>query len=685
MTCFAQQSPVRKFGIELNYGSRDALYKLALLLDSKEKITEYYDYHGIEFGVADIAHYNIASHCLFTPDEFVFTDSTHSDEFLSFLKNNDKRIVFDHLCNCFLITPLDQRNFIFETRMMNSERMKELRNELPLTSVFQWMKDCGVDSLVSQKNPRCLLIIASELYSDLRQIGYLQPDHTELLELLQLLTGTQLGLINENKKITYVDANATSEILLNQLIFYSKYFSSYVWDETKSHFVMPGQKVLLLPVEEELIQLLNSKDISVVNDAILQLSTCNSENVYSLLIKYKDKNRRYGNSFSIYPYQSLQIALLISDFCKKNQIEWELTSDLQEDIQTLGKSNDYADRYRLENEILKKLTLDNITAFEREVLLNEFLYYRNLSVGRILDIFYSEHWNELVHSPKYLACYLKKSAIFKQYGLGGYSSNYLVKFSGSSDELLCILDTFCTIDLQIKQQIDEIVRLNQKQKRNILYQENIQSIDNKDYVLENFKHKLEWVTGRDSLTNKSDDLISKLMSMICYEQIGLSLGAIKNYPFVSEWKKYRFMERDWGLFTNSDFNIKYNRALFLGIYEACTEYELYEYYLDNAQIDYKTQDGNLDYDKIYNILKYDHYRGYVSSGSDGVNHVYSVVKLLEIIFHTTLGFSRKFCNSNNTFVCSAFSRSEVWMNFLKTNGFLKKAHDEPVSFHCDLE
>jgi hypothetical protein len=184
--------------------------------------------------------------------------------------------------------------------------------------------------------------------------------------------------------------------------------------------------------------------------------------------------------------------------------------------------------------------------------------------------------------------------------------------------------------------------------------------------------------------SETDHAISKILSQISYSQIPTALQAIENYQFQYQRDKYSFMERDWGFFMAGDFDEKEARDEFLDLYSKYSEYELYAYYLDLANIDYKTADNNLDYDKIYELLKYDVVIAFVGGGGGAQdNEVYALVKILELTFKTTLGFPDKLCNSDNLYYCDSADRAKAWMQYLYENRLLKIKHDEPVSFHFE--
>ena len=203
---------------------------------------------------------------------------------------------------------------------------------------------------------------------------------------------------------------------------------------------------------------------------------------------------------------------------------------------------------------------------------------------------------------------------------------------------------------------------------------------NDDYSVKDLEEQLLKLTKNTKKTEETDRAISKILSQISYDQIPTALNLIENYPFQTQWRKYSFIENDFGLFLIDDFDKPEVRKEFLNLYSQFTEYELYAYFLDNAGIDYKTN-NKLDFDKIYELLKYNVVVAFVGGGGGKRdNEVYSLVKLLELTFNTTLGFPKKLCSSNNMYGCYSDKRAKAWRNYLIDNDLLKQQHNEPNSF-----
>ena len=171
-----------------------------------------------------------------------------------------------------------------------------------------------------------------------------------------------------------------------------------------------------------------------------------------------------------------------------------------------------------------------------------------------------------------------------------------------------------------------------------------------------------------------------LLSKIKYSQIEKAMKTVEKLP-IEDFIKYTFLERDFGFSYIGDFKESEVRKEFLANYKKFNELELYKYYLKNTGIDFTDSNSNLDFDKIYEILKYDINTAFAGGGgSTKDNGVYAVIKILEITFNETLGFPNKLCSSNGMYACNSRSRAKEWMNYLEINNHLKNEHNQPVSF-----
>lgn len=677
------EHPIYQCELRLMRADVSALFDIAPYFDSKTQVTEFLGHHILYKTESEIAHRVVFENTLFLENEFVISESSNTNEFNTFLNQHIDQIFFSELAASFMITPLEDRPVNFELRAV-SEYKKQLlhENENMLLSA-DWVKDAKIDSLIHHHNPLALLSIASEYYKMRHRYNRYSFNDEEFNDLLQLLTGAEIGVEDASRDIHYpMLHNNDSEYKLNLLIYFSKYYTQFLWDEEQNIFRNPAHKITSLDKEAFLFQQIILGNDSIALDAFTQLTVCDPVMVTELADLYDNIFFSRPLTIPIFPFKFLKQLVLLTDYCKVNNIDFTGSADLQNDITLLQSRLPFNERRNLENKLINSLTLETVTAFEYWSLIHESSWNLTYSAGRILDVFYSKNWNNLITNDYYLKCYLKKAALFNNLGIIGSCNNYLKKFSGASVATLQHIKNLQTDDDNILSQIVElhfmdleIKPFNRQFIQLFIYRKQ------EDCGVNNFEAKMQDLIANNTDQVKTEYAVSELLSQICYNQIATAIKSIENYSFRYAWQKYSFLESDFGFFILGDLNDPSTRNEFLELYAKFSEYELYAYYLDLAGIDYMTN-KQLDYDKIYELLKYNSVMAFAGGGGGRQdNEVYALIKLLELTFNTTRGYPNKLCASSNMFYCDTDEMAHAWMDYLVDKKLLKLPHNEPISFH----
>jgi hypothetical protein len=110
-----------------------------------------------------------------------------------------------------------------------------------------------------------------------------------------------------------------------------------------------------------------------------------------------------------------------------------------------------------------------------------------------------------------------------------------------------------------------------------------------------------------------------------------------------------------------------------------SEERLYEHYLNNSGIKIRNEQGDLDYDKIFNILKFDFSIPFVGGNKRDFG-VFAVVRILETKFNTRLGLPPRHQHRFGPVVRSFVDKRRLlWMGYLQEGGWVKISN-EPYSF-----
>lgn len=675
---------LNKLDKRLRDGDKSALFKIAPYFDSTRRTLESLGYHLLNTPQSEIAKRIIDENCSFTDEEITINEFTTARDFLNFLNANNDKIVFSKQTDAFIITPFDKRSVNFQHRELTVFDKKYLKDSMIALLNRDWVRSSGVDSLIKAKDPACLLVIASELYKRRNRFNEYGFQENEFLDLIKLLTGSEIALQNEKKEYIWNLENDFSSMLkLNLLCYFANFSKDYLWDDELSIFTNPNVVARPLEKEEFLFKMLLNENDSIAFNSFIELTTSPVFIVNKLAEEYeRDFFLDENNSIPTFPYSFLRELSLLTEYCKTHDLDYLGSEKLRDYIKKLNDDLSFEERYKLENEIIDSLSLEDVTAFEYWSLINEQSWGITYSAGRILDKFYSKNWNELLNNKKHFENYLKKSKLFDEIGIIGVCNNYLVKFSSSNSELIKLLKSYKTDDTDVAEQIWKIISLNESKPTNKKVKDlNLDGNDGK-YGVDDLKKRLINLTTNILDTNKNLNQIERLLSRISYKQIPVAIKSIEFYPFRT-WNKYDFLASDFGM-DIIDFENKEIRNEFLILHSTKSEYELYSYYLDKAGVIYKNSDQTLDYDKMYDMLKYDIVKAFSGGGGGAKNRqVYLLVKLLEIDQNTTLKFPGKLCISQGIYGCTAFDNAKAWMKYLENKKLLKFNHNDPPSFNLE--
>jgi hypothetical protein len=677
-----QDSRVYLLEKRLMEGDKSALFEIAPYFDSKKKIIEYLGYHILETNESHVAKRIVEENCIFTDDEINVREAT-GKVFLDFLKQHSLNITFSKLAQAFLVIPPHARAAKVDFREITKDRSEDLKEKYAELLETEWVTGAGIDSFISKKDPIALLLIASELYKLRYRFNKYNYNQHEFIELLQLLTGFEIAVQNEKKELTWhVDKEFYPAAALNLLVYFAGNYSKFSWDNQNSIFSNAEIEIKPLTREDYLFQQLNSETDSIAVAAYIELSIGDPQKVAALAEEYEKAGIDKNFALPIFPYRFLKQQAALSTYCRTNGIDFLGTSQIRTAIVALESDLQFAKRRRLEDSLINNLTLDQITALEYWTLIKEESWNLTYSAGRILDIFYSKNWDMLLNSDAHLKLYLKKSLLFDRLGIIGVCNNYLQKFINNGAKVSAILAALKTEDNDIKEQIKTAIAnclvLLKRPKDSLKINDG-----NRDFKVKDLAEQIKRIKTRETDQEKMEDKLVELLSKITYSQIGTALREIEYIPFLENPfnKKYSFMKTDWGFLMEESFDSLTSKD-FLKLYDSLSEYALYAHYLDKAGIIYKNPDGSLDYDRIFEILKYNVVTAFVGGGGGKQgNEVYSIIKLLELTHHTTLGYPKKLCNSNDLYACYADDRANHWMQFLIDKKLLKASHSEPVSFN----
>ena len=461
-------------------GDKDALFEIGKYFDSgKVKVRISHALCGSgETNEAEIAKGIVIETCFFTSNEIIIKDSTSTKQFEDFLDSNRGKIFFSTMAGVFLITPLEAREATFLKREISLAKRKYLDSIYKEIIVERWVKDLSINKFIDSKNPVSLLLIASAYFKNRSGNLFYAND---CLDLLEFLLGVEIAVKNEyNEFDWYINKDYYPDSKLNLLIYFSKHYQEYCWDEKQSCFTKPNDNIIKINKENILFEFLNNKKDSIAKDAFIQLTISDPTKVIELANEYERARIDRNYSLPYNPYSVLRQLVVLTNYYKKNHINYTCSEYLKENIKLLDSNLTFIERYKLENKIINLLNLDNVSAFEYWVSINRnyeaYKAYKGTSVWRILNIFYSRNWKKLLQNKKQLECYLYKSKLFNPLGI-----EYLQKFERSSPSTREIIEKYTGTVYDIRDQMNKIDSLDSiNNTTQIMFQKSL--VENKDII-----------------------------------------------------------------------------------------------------------------------------------------------------------------------------------------------------------
>lgn len=663
----AERHPLYILEENLKAGQKETFKHLATYLDGTEILHEFMGHHLMKRPEKEIANRIIEENTAFLDAEFFLTDSSSRHEFQQFLDINFDRIVYSDLADVWLITPFKEREVSFQVReIADIQKLERGKKKVDLLKQH-WVIDNGIDRLIEERNPRALLEIAAHYVRQRRKYVY---NEEEYFDLVRCLTGTNIIVADKTGKLDlHPESHFDFFLKFQWLTFFVQNHAFYVWDEGKGIFVHPSLEVTPISKERDLFERLKSEEDSIAFQALIDLSTRDPDIVSALAKEFDKANIHLNFCIGSSPYRRIPALSRMIDYFEMQGIDFRGSDAFQNRfMQLLHPDNIRADRYRVAGEIYDSLKLEEVTALEYWTLIYD--RYVGYSGGIILNKWYSKHWEEVVNNPQELLLFLKKANMFKRAGGHGFWREYLSKCCPLSADLMASLKGLQTDDEEIQEQI-----------RLILEQA---CADQYEYTppeaweyhmterIPDAETPLLDLTTHVTDSSKTETAIRDILDQLGYSQLGIAARLTADYPFQNNYEKFRYIISDFGIPLPYPYSSECLQQ-FADHHETMTPLDLYEYYweLDGKRL--YTEGGSIDFDHIYDILKYENLPGFTTHG-------FGLTRFLELSLNTSLGFPEKKCEHKSSKYCSAKDRIIAWMHYLESSDLLRLPHNEPDAF-----
>lgn len=659
-------------------GDTGAFRAIGYFLDSKKEVLDVLGYHMLRNEERSIAKRIITENTFFTEDELKLDSTLTAARYHAFLNTNKERIHYSEEISGFLITPFEARQTDYKLRQMDSFEITSLNKQLSEESYPGWIFENNIDYYIKTQDPRCLVRIASYFLHQRLTWNNYDFNEEEYINYLKHLTHLELGVPNDEGKISFLYKMASTEARTNLLIYFITHINDYKWDEKEQYFRNTKETGEAKDREVVLFGLLNSDDDTVALNAFIMLLEGNDETVSKLAYEYDAQRIDHNYSLPTFPYSFLKQGSILTKWCRDNSINYKPSGVVASLLDSLSKEFSFTQLYRLENRLINTLTLDEVTMLEYYGLIHTNTNFFTHSAGRILDKFYSRNWTKLLAHEKHLLTYLKKSVLFDRLGIIGICNKYLMKFENCSPAVLERLQSLKSkiADKDIQEQIDKVLATYKNPLPFVLPK--ITQASGIDYHIGNLRSFYKKIIRSSKNSNDKEMDLKELFGKISYKQLGEALEILAQDTMLVYSDKYYMLKSDFGFYLGEYDSATITR--FRENYAKLTEREMYHHNLVESGTDIFTATGKLDYNKVYDVLKYDVVDAFAGGGgARRDDNVYPVIKLLEFEFNTRLGFPQKLCSWQGIWGCDCTDQMHYWMNFLREKGLVTIDPTEPRS------
>jgi hypothetical protein len=283
-----------------------------------------------------------------------------------------------------------------------------------------WIQRNAMRDMLNTKHPRMLLYLASQIR--------LKKDESSKLELLlKKMTNTEF-ILPKNTEGDKSKSNFNTIEYLEKFKEFVRYWANnaeeFEWDEGRLYFVNKNEVAERTENYERLFRRLNSENDSVAMASFLQLTEGDPSSIIALTDKFRPLLRTYNRLLPDIHYGYLEQMSRLVSFCQRNNISLKLPQNIDDLVQKLTVIHQPEERYSIENQLIKELKINNITALEYQGCIFSNNAEMALSIGRMLDLVYTQHWKQILADDDLIRLFLKKSALFKKIGVVGICSSY---------------------------------------------------------------------------------------------------------------------------------------------------------------------------------------------------------------------------------------------------------------------
>lgn len=292
------------------------------------------------------------------------------------------------------------------------------------------LQNAIADMLLS-KDPVSLFYLAAYLFEEGDKDPMIRTPH---LDMLEQWSGDRIRYKYRDAESTRPDTCWDIAWRKSFLCYWASHYHQYHWDDYQNRYVNQVRVARQQQACEQLFSLLAQDDRELALQAFGQLAKSDPK----ILNDYKGQHRSWP--VNLHPdipdlkYKYLENLSQLHAYLLSKGFRLAYPVAAKKIVDSLQKVVHLPERYRLENRLISLLDLDGVNALEFDACIRSYDVDFSSSASRILDYWYSLHYEAIFHDPQHLALYLKKASLFSGIGETGICNLYLNKIS-STDSL----------------------------------------------------------------------------------------------------------------------------------------------------------------------------------------------------------------------------------------------------------
>lgn len=629
---YGQAGKIWQSSTKAENGDKEALEWLVNISGKKKKIKYMFGRHMYTNPMGELALFNLWQICFF--DDTVANKLIHSKQVIqsNYFKSKIDSLTYSSECTCWYKTPFEKREIEFEYAPLLKNELDIHRKQLQYLDIDSVVQ-LRIDSLLEIQDP--FVFVELTRYALSRRRSFYNTDYIK--SYINTLIGAEIYVQNATGKINNHNEYDYHRVeLFNYYSFWLQNHKAFQWNDSTQYFEAPSLQKRRITEMDIIIDQMNSKNDSLAMRAYRELINSN----FKINFSYYNKPSVNRKALPIYWDSFLRQIRIINNYLKEENLKATLTKEQSDLTKRLLEDISYSERRSIENSLIKSLDPISITAFEIEMLCEQQNKNVQHSATRIFDIFYSKNWDLIWNNEQFILLFLKKAYCLNQISIVGVCNNYAYKLENCTKDELSRLKELAKSsgDFAIDKQIETIIKNQGKFKTkykansNPHYPNGFKNRKEMDSILSVF------INQKLDTNGKYSSEYSRVLNRIPYKLKSQLIIDLDEKEFSNNYKYWeRFCNNDLGLMIDclddSVCRLELKKNL-----KNLSELELYEHYLNKQEIFIRKSNGLLDYNVIYDILKYDITQSFTGSSSLQQHGVLSCIRVLEIEFDEIFGF-----------------------------------------------